>query len=250
MMMNNDLLRNAIHERFRVIVTAAHKAAEACGRNAQDISVIAVSKTQPYEVIQAALDAGIRVFGENYAQELRDKGAAFVHHAASNAPEWHYIGHLQTNKVRMILPVTSWIHSVDSEKLAREIDKEAAKLGKVVNVLLQVNTSGEQSKSGCQPQEVFALAEAALRLPHLHVQGLMTIAALDTDPEVVRPMFRHLRLLRDELRTKFHGISYFGGAPQFAHLSMGMTNDFAVAIEEGATMIRVGTAIFGARGTA
>jgi hypothetical protein len=246
--MSNDLLRNAIYERFTTIVTAAHNAAKACGRNAEEILVIAVSKTQPNEVIQAALDADVRVFGENYAQELRDKGAAFAHCAATpNAPEWHYIGHLQTNKVRMILPVASWIHSVDSEKLAREIHKEAAKLGKTVNVLLQVNTSGEQSKSGCEPHEIFALAKAALQLPHLHVQGLMTIAALDADPEAVRPMFRHLRLLRDELRAKFQGISYFGGAPQFTHLSMGMTNDFPVAIEEGATMIRVGTAIFGAR---
>jgi PLP dependent protein len=159
----------------------------------------------------------------------------------------------------VVLPHVQWIHSVDSIRLAGEISKEAGKLGTTMNVLLQVNTSGEESKSGCEPHEISALAKDVLALPHLNVCGLMTIAALDADPERVRPMFRLLRELRDEtrhalsttLRTALRSTLPDDALDQvlerFSHLSMGMSGDFQAAIEEGSTMVRVGTAIFGAR---
>ncbi len=241
-------LSNDIASRFRVVQDSVRLAALDCGRNPDDIHVIAVSKMQPVETIHAALDAGITLLGENYAQELKEKAAAIDDDEHGTArPVWHFIGHLQTNKVKMILPAVSCIHSVDSERLAAEISKLAAREGRTIDVLLQVNTSGEESKSGCEPHEIFALADAALKLPNLHVRGLMTIAAFADDPEIVRPMFKQLRSLRDELRTRFAGFSYFGAAPDFHELSMGMSNDYRVAIQEGATMVRVGTAIFGAR---
>jgi pyridoxal phosphate enzyme (YggS family) len=240
-----------LRTRYDAVAASVRQAATDCGRNPDEVRIIAVSKTQPVEVLQAALQAGITTFGENYAQELRDKHSAL---SPSASVKWHCIGHVQTNKVKMILPAMltpdALLHSVDSEKLAREIAKHAANAHGTVNVLLQVNTSGEESKSGCEPHEIYALAEAALALPNIRVRGLMTIAALDADAERVRPMFRLLRTLRNELRTKFQGISYFestADATAFNELSMGMSSDFRVAIEEGATLVRIGTAIFGAR---
>jgi pyridoxal phosphate enzyme (YggS family) len=247
-----------LRERYDGILNAASEIAAHCGRTPESVRLLAVSKTQPYSVLQSALDAGITMLGENYAQELRDKGLEFTNRSKAGLlrfePEWHFIGHLQTNKVRMVLPFASWIHSVDSVKLLKELNKEAPKLGRtgeaMVNILLQVNTSGEEAKSGCMPEEAFSLAEEALQCQHVRLRGLMTIAALADDEEVVRPMFRLLREIRDELRARFRGFSYFGhdaAHTAFEELSMGMTGDFRAAIEEGSTIIRVGTAIFGER---
>lgn len=229
-----------LQRRFQTISHAVADATRNAGRAPETVRVIAVSKTQPLEVIQAAEQAGIRVLGENYAQELKDKASALP----GSGIEWHFIGHLQTNKVKMIAPFVHCIHSVDSVRLAQEISKVAANLGRTIDVLLQVNTSGEESKSGCEPHEITALAEAVLPLPSIRVRGLMTIAAFSDDAEFVRPMFRLLRSLRDELRIKFPEAASQGA---FDELSMGMSGDYEAAIQEGATMVRIGTAIFGAR---
>lgn len=233
---STSALAQRLRSRYDEMLRSAHEAAIASGRSPESVRVLAVSKTQPIETIHAALEAGIMTLGENYAQELKDKAAE----CPPNAAEWHFIGHLQTNKVKMIAPYVSCIHSVDSVRLAQEISKTASNLGRTIDVLLQVNTSGEESKSGCEPHEIYALAEAALKEPNIRVRGLMTIAAFSDDAEFVRPMFRSLRSLRDELRTRFPETS-------FDELSMGMSGDYAAAIQEGSTMIRVGTAIFGER---
>lgn len=236
--MTTSTLAQDLRTRYQAILGSAHEAAIAAGRLPDTVRVLAVSKTQPIETIHAALEAEITAFGENYAQEFRDKASRLTSDALT--AEWHFIGHLQTNKVKMIAPYVSCIHSVDSARLAQEISKAASALGKTIDVLLQVNTSGEESKSGCEPHEIYALAEAALKEPNIRVRGLMTIAAFSDDAEFVRPMFRSLRSLRDELRTRFPEAS-------FDELSMGMSGDYAAAIQEGSTMIRVGTAIFGER---
>jgi hypothetical protein len=237
---STSTLAQRLRSRYQAILGSAHESAIAAGRLPETVRVLAVSKTQPIETIHAALEAGITALGENYAQEFKDKASQLTSDALPNAAEWHFIGHLQTNKVKMIAPYVSCIHSVDSVRLAQEISKAASALGRTIDVLLQVNTSGEESKSGCEPHEIYALAEAALKEPNIRVRGLMTIAAFSDDAEFVRPMFRSLRSLRDELRTRF---------PEaiFDELSMGMSGDYAAAIQEGSTIIRVGTAIFGER---
>lgn len=234
--MTTSTLAQRLRSRYDEMLRSAHEAAITSGRSPESVRVLAVSKTQPLEIIHAALEGGITMLGENYAQELKDKAAE----CPPNVAEWHFIGHLQTNKVKMIAPYVSCIHSVDSARLAQEISKAASALGRTIDVLLQVNTSGEESKSGCEPHEIHALAEAALKEPNIHVRGLMTIAAFSDDAEFVRPMFRSLRSLRDELRIRFPEAS-------FDELSMGMSGDYAAAIQEGSTIIRVGTAIFGER---
>ena len=234
---DSDITKNLIYN-FTEMQAQVAEAARACGRSPEEVRIIAVSKTQPPEIIQAALDVGITVFGENYAQEIKEKGAAFL--SSTPAPEWHCIGHLQTNKVKMIAPYVACVQSVDSARLANELQKAASQLGRSIDVLLQVNTSGEESKSGCEPHEIYALAESVLKYNNLRIRGLMTIAAFSDDAEFVRPMFRLLRELRDDVQVKFP-------EARFNELSMGMSGDFAAAIQEGATMVRIGTAIFGAR---
>lgn len=236
--MTTSTLAQDLRTRYQAILGSAHEAAIAAGRLPDTVRVLAVSKTQPIETIHAALEAEITAFGENYAQEFKDKASRLTSDAL--IAEWHFIGHLQTNKVKMIAPYVSCIHSVDSARLAQEISKAASALGRTIDVLLQVNTSGEESKSGCEPHEIYALAEAVLKEPNIRVRGLMTIAAFSDDAEFVRPMFRSLRSLRDELQTRFPEAS-------FDELSMGMSGDYAAAIQEGSTIIRVGTAIFGER---
>lgn len=234
----NTTLSQELRTNFDHIQASVIRAAKECGRSPDEIRIIAVSKTQSSDIVQAALDAGITMFGENYAQEIKDKGAHFLH--SPIVPEWHCIGHLQTNKVKMIAPYVTCVQSVDSERLATELNKAASQLGRTIDVLLQVNTSEEESKSGCEPHEITALTESVLQCNNLRIRGLMTIAAIADDQETVRPMFRWLRTLRDNLRIKFPETS-------FDELSMGMSSDFEAAIQEGATMIRIGTAIFGAR---
>lgn len=215
------------------------KIQEACrrsGRNREDITLIAVSKTKPIETLQHAYDLGVRVFGENKVQELSEK-----YDALPDDIHWHMIGHLQRNKIKYIIGKTELIHSVDSFRLAEAIEKEAAKRNLTVDVLMEVNIAREESKFGLLPEEVDEFIEKVQKLPHLQVKGLMTIAPFVENPEENREVFAQLKKLSVDIATKnAHNIT-------MSILSMGMTNDYQIAIEEGATMIRVGTGIFGAR---
>lgn len=226
-------------ERIRQVRLRVAEAAARSGRGPDDVTIVAVTKTIPAERVALAYELGLKVFGENRVQEARAKMAALQYPLMC----WHLIGHLQSNKVARAVELFDLIHSVDSVHLAEALERSAEKRGKVMPVLLQVNVSGEASKEGVSVDDLPALAAAALRLPHLRVQGLMTIAPYATKPEEVRPVFRRLREVRDELRGRFPDGSW-------ETLSMGMTNDYEVAIEEGATMVRIGRAIFGERSTA
>jgi pyridoxal phosphate enzyme (YggS family) len=211
------------------LATAAHKA----GRDPNEIELIAVSKTQPVSAIQEAMRAGVIRFGENKVQEARGK----VEELGRGV--WHLIGHLQTNKAKDAVRLFDSIDSVDRAELAEEINHRAEAFAKIQNVLLQVNIAGESAKFGCAPAAARALAEKINALPRLALRGLMTIAPYTPDPEKSRPHFADLRKLRSQLQadTGLH----------LPVLSMGMSGDFAVAIEEGATQVRVGTALFGER---
>ncbi len=210
--------------------------AAACARSGRDpssVRVVAVTKGFPVSVAVAAAQAGLVDLGENYVQEAREKVQA--------VPEatWHLVGHLQRNKAREAVRLFPWIHSVDSLPLAEELSRRALQHGRTVRVLLQVNVAREPQKHGIPPEEAFALAQAVLRLPGLQLRGLMTIAPLSPDPEAVRWVFRDLYGLRDDLADRL-------GVP-LPDLSMGMTEDFEVAVEEGATLVRIGRALFGER---
>jgi hypothetical protein len=211
------------------IASAARKA----GRDAAEIELLAVSKTQPAEVIQEAIRAGITHFGENKVQEARGKIEAL------GRGVWHLIGHLQSNKARDAVRLFDSIDSVDRADLAGEINHRADALGKIQNVLLQVNIAGESAKFGCAPDAARALAEAMNALPRLCLRGLMTIAPYSPEPEKSRPHFAGLRRLRDKIEADT-GL-------RLPVLSMGMSGDFGVAIEEGSTCVRIGTALFGER---
>jgi len=212
------------------------KAALRADRDPAAIRLVAVSKTVSAESIQQAIAAGVNILGENYVQEARNKIARI-----GKQVEWHFIGHLQSNKAKYAVELFSMVHSVDRLSLAEELDQEANKQGKIVPVLIQVNISGEESKSGIDPQGTLQLLERIAALQHLAVHGLMAMPPWFEDPEDARPYFNALRKLREELANKkIHGVS-------LQELSMGMSGDFEVAIEEGATLVRVGTAIFGPR---
>jgi hypothetical protein len=222
------------------IATAARRA----GRDPREITLVAVTKTVPADRVRAAWELGVTDFGENRVQEAVAKIPLVIPEGEAEAgrpgPRWHMIGHLQRNKVKHVIPLFDIIHSVDSVRLAREIDRRAGRAEKVMPVLLEVNVAGEATKYGFAPEEVFAAVEEIKELPHLEIQGLMTVPPIAEDPEEVRPHFRRLRELRDELARRFPALNWH-------HLSMGMTDDFEVAIEEGATMVRIGRAIFGER---
>lgn len=213
------------------------QAAVGCGRDGDRIRLVAVSKTQAVQTVKAAIDAGATILGENYIQEARTKFEAL----ATETVQWHFIGHLQRNKAKYAVRIFDLIHSVDSLRLAREIDKQAAKHGKVQPVLIQVNISQETTKSGTSEADALTLIREAAGLGHLAIQGLMTMPPYFNAPEKVRPYFAALRKLAQRIQGEhIPGVS-------MAELSMGMTGDFETAIEEGATLIRVGTAIFGER---
>ena len=211
-------------------------AASRAGRAPETIRLMAVSKTVEPARIRQAIEAGMTLFGENYVQEAREKIPDVGH-----TVEWHMIGHLQTNKVKYVVNLFDWIHSVDRLELARELDKRAGQNNRRLNVLIEVNVSGEESKSGAEASQALELVRQISLLPHLSVRGLMTMPPYSDDPENSRPYFKALHKLRDEISA--------AAIPniQMDELSMGMTDDFEVAIEEGATIIRVGRAIFGAR---
>ncbi len=229
-------MKNAIKEALESVNEKICAACERSGRSPQEITLIAVSKTFAPEVVLEAYKAGQKIFGENRPQELRDKAAVLPEDI-----EWHFIGHLQTNKIKYVVPTARLVHSVDSLKLAEALETFAAKKNLTVDVLLEVNTSGEISKFGFKPQKTLAAMEKVMQLHHLNVRGLMTIGPLTEDRERIRAAFASLRNLAQKAKDQF-------GPQSAAILSMGMSGDFEIAIEEGATHIRLGSAIFGQRG--
>ena len=212
------------------------KAASKVGRNPQDIQLVAVSKTVDIKRIQQAIEVGATILGENYIQEARKKIEEI-----GQGVRWDFIGHLQSNKVKYAVDLFEMIHSVDRLSLAQEINKAAEKKKEEVRILVQVNISGEEAKSGIDPGGVISLVREIASLPNLSLEGLMTMPPYFDAPEEARPYFTSLRELRDKiLKESIGGIS-------LKELSMGMSGDFEVAIEEGSTLVRVGTAIFGER---
>jgi len=230
----------SISENIAQIRERIESAARGSGRNPEEITLMAVSKTFLPERIREAHAAGVRVFGENRVQEFADKSEAVRELIGA---EWHLIGHLQSNKANKAAELFRAIDSVDSFKLAQRLSAAAEKLGKKLDVLIEINVGGEEAKSGVNPnsEELQGLLEAASRLEHLSIRGLMTIPPFTEDPEGARSYFRRLRELRDHIASRRRpGISMHT-------LSMGMSHDFEVAVEEGSTCVRVGTGIFGER---
>lgn len=213
------------------------RACTTSGRAPSTVRLVAVSKLHPAALVTEAAAAGQTVFGENYVQELVDKAAQLV-----RPVEWHMIGHLQSNKVKYLPGIVSMIHTVDRLSLAQEIDRQwRTKLAAPCDILVQVNVSGEVTKSGTTTAEALELVQAVALLPNVRIRGLMTMPPFFDDPEAARPYFKELRLLSDRIRSaEIPGV-------EMTELSMGMSGDFEVAIEEGATLVRVGTAIFGER---
>jgi len=224
-----DVEHNLTAIRERIASAAARS-----GRSAEDVGLVAVSKKIPADAVRAAWEAGQAVFAESRVQEATVKIAELP-----GALRWHFIGHLQTNKVRRALPLFELFHGVDSLDLAQAMDRIAAEEGLFPRVLLEVNVAGEASKFGLRPDALDRDLDALLALPRLQIEGFMTIAPYADDPEASRPHFHALRELRDAIAART-------GLP-FGTLSMGMSGDFEVAVEEGATLVRVGTAIFGDR---
>jgi pyridoxal phosphate enzyme (YggS family) len=225
---------NDLHDRLQAIRDRMTTAAQRCGRDPTSIELLAVSKTFPVEAIREAADAGQVLFGENKVQEILAKAPQLP-----SSLHWHLIGHLQSNKVRKVLPLVKSIHSIGSLDLARDVDRIAGELGLYPKVYLEVNLADESSKHGFNADQLRSNLEELYALKRLEIHGLMCIPPFDPDPEKSRPYFVQLRALRDELET-------LGGTP-LPLLSMGMSHDFEIAIEEGATIVRVGSAIFGER---
>ncbi|MBK5274663.1 MAG: YggS family pyridoxal phosphate-dependent enzyme [Desulfuromonadales bacterium] len=226
----------AIESNLRDIRDRIASAALAGGREPASVRLVAVSKTRPAEDVREALRAGQTVFGENYVQELVEKAAGI-----QEAVEWHFIGHMQSNKVKQIAGLVSMIHSVDRLSLAEEISRQWGKLGCCCDILIQVNISGEATKSGTSEAEALQLVRAVAQLPNVRVQGLMTMPPFFDDPEAARPFFAELLHLSQLIEAE--------GVPgvEMRELSMGMSGDFEAAIQEGATLVRIGTSIFGTR---
>ena len=223
-------------ERYNEVKEHVKEACERVGRDPREVTVIAVSKTKPLEMVEELRKEKVLDFGENKVQEIRDKYANI-----SWPVRWHLIGHLQTNKIKYIVDKVALIHSVDSVRLAQTIEQEAAKKDLCMPVLIEVNVAEEESKFGLKTSEVLPFIEEIASYPHLKVMGLMTIAPFVSDPEENREVFRKLRKLSVDIREKnINNIT-------MSVLSMGMTNDYQIAAEEGSTMVRVGTGIFGER---
>lgn len=235
-----------ISENLSLVRSRVRAACERSGRNPDDVTVIAVSKLKPFSDILAACDAGAVHFGENYVQELTRKIAENESLEASKPIQWHMIGHLQKNKVKFLIGRTTLIHSIDSVSLAEQIEKEAAKRDQTIQILLEVNIAREESKWGFDPDHLTQAAREIAAFPHVRVLGLMTSAPITENPETNRVYFRSLNRLAQELSSA-NLLSTDDCEFRRPVLSMGMTGDFEVAVEEGATMIRVGTAVFGKR---
>ena len=225
-----------LKDNLKKVQTNIKSACERAGRKPEEVTLVAVSKMKPLSDIEELLETGQMEYGENYVQELCEK-----YENISKPVHWHMIGHLQTNKVKYIIDKVDLIHSVDSMKLAETIEKEAAKKNLIANILVEVNVAEEESKFGLKMEEVIPFIEKISVFPHVRVCGLMTIAPFVENSEENREIFTNLRKLSVDINAKnIDNVNV-------SILSMGMTNDYAVAIEEGATMVRVGTGIFGAR---
>lgn len=223
-------LSDNLHRVLASIESATHRA----GRPPGSVRLVAVTKTWPADVVREIVAAGQLALGENKVQELLGKAPELPAEV-----EWHLIGHLQQNKIRKVLPHCTLIHSVDSLPLAARISRIAGELGRTASLLLQVNVANDDAKFGFPAEALRSVFGEIATLPHLRIGGLMTVPPYDDDPEKVRPHFRKLRQLRDELATVYHC--------ELPELSMGMSHDFAIAIEEGATLVRIGSALFGSR---
>ena len=223
-----------IKNNLEIINEKIKKAAFKVNRNPQEIKLVAVTKTTTIEQIKEAISAGVKIIGENKVQEAKEK-----YQILTTDIEWHLVGHLQTNKVKYAIEIFDLIHSVDSIKLAKEIDRRSLQFGMMTNVLIEVNVSGEETKYGIKPEEVEPFLKEISEFSRIKVRGLMTIAPIVEDKEEVRPYFRKLRELFEKIKIK--NIKNI----RMNYLSMGMTEDFEVAIEEGANMVRIGRGIFG-----
>jgi pyridoxal phosphate enzyme (YggS family) len=238
---------STLAERILTVRTRIAAAAQRAGRDPADITLVAVSKMHPAVTVVAAYEAGLRIFGENRVEEAGPKIAAVAALLDSlpstvrrppSLVEWQMIGHLQSRKASDVLPWASMVHSVESVKLATRLSRACLAADRELSILLEANVAGEASKYGLTPAALPEAVEAIAGLPGLRVRGLMTMAPIGPDPEAARPVFIGLRRLRDDLARRFPSLDW-------RHLSMGMTDDFEVAIEEGATMVRIGRAIFG-----
>ncbi len=225
-----------VKENLKIVEEKIAAACRRAGRGRDEVTLVAVSKTKPVSMIEEAMDAGIIEFGENKVQELTSK-----YEVLPKNLNWHLIGHLQTNKVKYIVDKTVLIHSIDSLKLATQIDKESAKKNIVSNILIEVNIAKEDTKFGVYAEDIYPLIMEISKLNHVQIKGLMTIAPFAEEPEKNRVHFRNLRQLNIDIKSKNIDNVHMD------ILSMGMTGDYEVAIEEGATIVRVGTGIFGER---
>jgi PLP dependent protein len=236
-------LVSSIRENYQSTLDQIASAARKSNRDPEDVRLVVVTKSQPIEVVQAAIEAGARILGENYPEEAVTKIQSL---AAQSAVEWHMIGHVQSRKARLVADHFALLHSLDSVKLAQRLDRFAAEQNHVLPVLLEFNVGGEESKAGWHASDELKwealLPEIAsiLELSHLRVRGLMTMPPWETNPEAARRFFERLRSLRDYLSAQYSQVDW-------RELSMGTSADYAVAVEEGATLVRVGTAIVGAR---
>ncbi len=225
-----------IQENIKLVEENIKKACEEVGRDVNEVTLIAVSKTKPYTAIEEALPTGVKDYGENKVQELCDK-----YEILPKDIKWHMIGHLQRNKVKYLVGKASLIHSVDSIRLAEQIEKEYAKADEIANILIEVNMAQEESKFGITSEETEQLVREIAKFPHIRIKGLMTIAPYTDNPESNRVYFRNMKKLSVDIENKnIDNVS-------MSVLSMGMTGDYQVAVEEGATLVRVGTGIFGER---
>ncbi|MBU0995885.1 MAG: YggS family pyridoxal phosphate-dependent enzyme [Proteobacteria bacterium] len=231
------MIGTQVNENTKRIRDRIQRKAANCGRNPLSVKLVAVSKKKPSPLIREAISAGLDVFGENYIKEAIEK----IQELKEESISWHFIGHLQSNKAKQAVLHFDLIHSVDSLRLARELDIQAGKISKIQNILVQVNISKEATKSGIQTEDTIDLIRNMAKLDHISVRGLMTMPPFFDDPERARPFFKDLKKLSDRIvQENIPGI-------HMDELSMGMTGDFEAAIEEGATLVRIGTAIFGER---
>ena len=231
--MNKQQIEQCVRRNYEKVQERIRAACKRVGRAAEEVRLVAVTKYAQIEWIEPLLEAGVSDLGENRPQQLIERAAVLP-----QTVRWHMIGHLQRNKVRPILPVVEWIHSVDTLRLLERIDRLAAELKLKPRLLLEVNVSGEETKFGFSPDELNEQWERVLECEHVELCGLMTMAPFVQDPEQTRPVFRQLRQLRDQLQTRS------GTKAHLSELSMGMSNDFEVAVEEGATMVRIGSLLF------
>ncbi|MCC5912796.1 MAG: YggS family pyridoxal phosphate-dependent enzyme [Balneolaceae bacterium] len=228
---------STLQERYKSVNERIKKACSDAGRSPDEITLVAVSKTKPDEDVISLLREGYVHFGENRARALEDR----MESVQNTSAVWHFIGNLQTNKIKYMVHRVNWIQSIHKKKALKEVEKRASEINREIQVLIQVNISEEDQKSGCDPEQLSGMLKYAQDLKYTKVRGLMGMATFTDDSEVVRPEFKLLKSLRDE------HLHLNGGSVDLKHLSMGMTNDLEVAIQEGSTMVRVGTAIFGER---